>query len=221
MNCLDYRRSLLSGERESRAMKEHRLQCVGCAGMFAEQAPFERELRRALEVTPPPQFEQRLAEGARFQRRRVLAAAALGALALGAGSYAWLQRSDPLALACIDFVLMQEARSIVKGPMPRAAAEEALAATLPLARIERIGEVQHIGPCPFNGQNAYHVVLEVPQGKVTLLVMPEGTLGAAARGRRDGLHSSVVPLRNGAVGVVGADSGVVDSVAGALLRSQA
>lgn len=221
MNCLDYRRTLLCGEPESRPLKEHRLQCVSCAGVFAEQAPFERELRRALEVAPPPQFEQRLADGARWQRRRFLAAAALGTLAISAGSYAWLRRSDPLALACIDFVLMEEAKSILKGPMPRAAAEDALAATLPLARIERIGEVRHIGPCPFNGQNAYHVVLEVPQGKVTLLVMPEGTLGAAARGRRDGLHSSVVPLRSGAVGVVGADSGVVESVAGALRRSQA
>ena len=215
MNCLDYRRNLLSGDAENRVMKEHRLQCVNCAGVYAEHAQFERGLRHALEVAVPPQFEERLANAARRQRRRFLAAAAVGVLSIGAG-YAWLQRSDPLALACIDFVLMEEAKSILMGPMPRAAAEAALAATLPLARIERIGQVRHVGPCPLNGHNAYHLVLEVPQGKVTLLVMPEGTLDAVVRGRRDGLYASVVPLPKGSVGIVGADAGVVESVAGAL-----
>ena len=216
MNCLDYRRVLLAGEGENRAMKEHRLQCTACGGVFAEHARFERELRRGLQVAPPPQFEHRLASAVVLRRRRFLAAAAIGVLAIGAGGYSWLRRPDPLALACIEFVLMEEAKSILKGSMPRPEAERALAPTLPLARIERIGEVRHVLPCPFNGQNAYHVILEVPQGKVTLLVMPGGTVGAAARAQREGLYSSVVPLRTGSLGVVGADAAVVDSVAGAL-----
>lgn len=219
MNCLEYRRLLPSGEPESLAMKEHRLQCTACAAAFAEEAQFARELRHALEVAVPPQLEQRLVTAMVSRRRRFLAAAAIGALAIGGGGYAWLGRADPLALACIDFVLMQEAKSILKGSMPRPEAEAALAATLPLPHIERLGEVRHVGPCPFNGQNAYHVILEVPQGKVTLLVMPEGS--AAGRAMREGLYASVVPLRAGSVGVIGAESAVVDSVAGALRKSRA
>jgi hypothetical protein len=218
MNCLDYRRALLSGDSESRAMKEHRLQCAPCAAVLAENAQFERELRRALEVPVPPQVEQRLAVAVVAQRRQFLAAAAIGVLAIGAGGYSWLRRPDPVALACIDFVLMEEAKSILKGSMPRAEAEKALAPVLPLARIDRIGELRHVGPCPFNGQNAYHVIVEVPQGKVTLLVMPEGS--AAGRATREGLYSSVVRLRTGSVGVIGSDAGVVDSVAGALRSSR-
>jgi hypothetical protein len=218
MNCLDYRRVLLSGEAENGAMKEHRLQCPPCAAVFAENAQFERELRRAVEVPVPPQLEQRLATAVVSQRRRFLAAA-IGVLAVGAGGYSWLSRPDAIALDCIEFVLMEEAKSILKGSMARPEAETALAPTLPLARIDRIGEVRHIGPCPFNGQNAYHVILEVPQGKVTLLVMPEGS--AAGRAKREGLHASVVPLRSGSVGVIGADAAVVDSVAGALRSSRA
>lgn len=219
MNCLDYRRALLSGEAENRAMKEHRLQCPPCAAVLAENAQFERELRRAVEVPVPPQVEQRLATAVVSQRRRFLAAAAIGALAVGAGGYSWLSRPDAIALDCIEFVLMEEAKSILKGSMARPEAETVLAPTLPLARIDRIGEVRHIGPCPFNGQNAYHVIVEVPQGKVTLLVMPEGS--AAGRAKREGLHASVVPLRSGSVGVIGADAAVVDSVAGALRSSRA
>ncbi len=219
MNCLDYRRVLASGEAENGAMKEHRLQCPSCAAVFAQNAQFERELRRAVQVPVPPHVEQRLATPVLLQRRRFLAAAAVGALAMGAGGYAWLSRPDAIALDCIEFVLMEEAKSILKGSMARPQAEQALAATLPLARIDRIGEVRHIGPCPFNGQNAYHVIMEVPQGKVTLLVMPEGS--AAGRAKREGLYASVVPLRSGSVGVIGADAAVVDSVAGALRSSRA
>jgi hypothetical protein len=214
MNCLDYRRALLAGEGESRAMKEHRLQCTACAAVFAEHAQFERELRRGLEVAPPPQFEHRLTSAVVLRRRRFLAAAAVGALAIGAGGYSWLHRADPIALACIEFVLMEEAKSILKGSMAHAEADQALAPTLPLARLQRIGEVRHVLPCPFNGQTAYHVIMEVPQGKVTLLVMPEGS--AAGRAKREGLYSSVVSLRRGSVGIIGADAAVVDSVAGAL-----
>jgi len=218
MNCLDYRRALLAGENETRAMKEHRLQCTACGCVFAEHAQFERELRRGFAVPVPPGLEHRLATAVTSSRRRFLAAAAIGVLAVGAGSYAWLRRPDPLALACIEFVLMEEAKSILKGSMPRAEAEQALAATVPLARLERIGDVRHVLPCPFNGQTAYHVIMEVPQGKVTLLVMPEGS--AAGRAKREGLHASVVPLRTGSVGVIGADAAVVDSVAGALRSSR-
>lgn len=68
--------------------------------------------------------------------------------------------------------MKQEAKSIMLGPMPREEAGTALAVTLPHERVESIGQVKHIAPCPFNGQTSYHVVPMVPQGKVTLLVMP-------------------------------------------------
>jgi hypothetical protein len=100
--------------------------------------------------------------------------------------------------------------------MPREEARRVLAATLPLGRIEGVGQVRHVGPCPFNGRNAYHLVLAVPQGKVTLLVMP----GYPMRGRRsaskEGMMSMVVAAGDGSVGVIGTDAAVVESVAGAL-----
>jgi hypothetical protein len=215
MSCLDYRRVLGAGEAETAEMKAHRLQCCACAAQWREHAELERELRGGLAVEVPPGLEERLRNAIVLSRRRFLAAAGVAAAAAGIGAYAWLLRDAPLALACIDFVMKEEAKSIMMGAMPRADAEAELAATLPLARIERIGQVKHIGPCPFYGGTAYHVVLSVPQGKVTLLVMPDARV-AGEQASHDGMHARVVALRKGSVGVVGSDREVVNSVAGAL-----
>jgi hypothetical protein len=216
MNCLDYRRYLAAGDAETAEIKEHRLQCNACAAQWREHAEFERELRAGMAVEVPPGFEERVRNAIVFSRRRFLAAAGVALAAAGIGSYAWLRRDEPLALACIEFVMKEEVKSIMMGAMPRAEAEAALAATLPLERIERIGQVKHIGPCPFNGATAYHVVLSVPQGKVTLLVMPEGRVSGTQKADHDGLYASVVALRKGSLGVIGSDSAVVNSVIGAL-----
>ena len=216
MNCLDYRRMLLAGEGETEAMKAHRLQCAPCAQLLEENATFESDLRHALEVPVASGFENRLARTGLVRRRRFLAAAGIAALASGTGLFVWLARQDPLALACIDFVMKEEAKSIMMGAMPHADAARALAGSLPIERLQAIGQVRHISPCPFNGATAYHVVLAVPQGKVTLLVMPASAARNTRRADHDGLYASVVPAGKGSVGIVGTDASVVESVAGAL-----
>ncbi len=228
MKCLDYRRILLAGTGETGAMHEHRLECVFCSDLYREQALFEGELRCALDVPVPEGFAERLVAAApasggapapRSDRRRFLAATALADGAAGAaamGLYAWLGRDDPMAMACIDFVMKDEDKSIMMGAMPRAEAARALAQFLPVERLEGIGKVMHIAPCPFMGGTAYHVVLMVPQDKVTLLVMPGTTLAGRARAAHDGMYARVVARRKGAVGIVGANAAVVESVAGAL-----
>lgn len=216
MNCLDYRRGLLAGYGETEEMQAHRRQCAVCTELLHENDDFERELRRGLEVPVPPGLDDRLSKPFAASRRRFLAAAGFSALAAGAGAYAWFGRDDPLALACIQFVMMDEAKSIMMGAMARPAAEAALAETVPLARLESIGQVRHIRPCPFNGATAYHIVLAVPQGKVTLLVMPDTSLASGERARHEGMYSRVLSLTKGSVGIVGTDAAVVNSVAGAL-----
>ena len=225
MNCLEYRRILLSGDGETESMRGHRMHCATCEELLREHAAFEGELRVALEVPVAERFADRLLETLpvagsvdmpRQNRRRFLAAAAAAAGVIGVGLYAWRERDDPMAMACINFVMKDEAKSIMMGAMPRAEAARVLADSLPLDRLEGIGKVMHIGPCPFQGGTAYHVVLMVPQDKVTLLIMPDTPMPARARAAHDGMYASVVPLRKGSVGIVGANATVVDSVAGAI-----
>ena len=216
MNCLDYRRQLLAGTGETEAMRVHRLQCAGCEAEWREHGEFEQALRAGLEVAIPQGFAERMARAQVSRRRRFLAAAAGLFAAAGAGSLYYLSRQDPLALACIDFVMKEEAKSIMMGAMPRAEARRMLSGTLSLETIERVGQLKHVGPCPFNGRNAYHVVLMVPQGKVTLLVMPGYRMEGRRSAAKEGMSASVMPMGDGSVGIVGADLAVVESVAGAL-----
>ena len=129
MNCLDYRRILLSGDGETGTMREHRMTCVPCAELLGEHAAFEGELRNALEVPIPAALAERLVTAVpasgrtaapRPDRRRFLAAAAVAAGAIGIGLYAFRWRDDPMAMACIQFVMKDEAKSIMMGAMPRA-----------------------------------------------------------------------------------------------------
>jgi hypothetical protein len=225
MNCLDYRRGLLAGTGETDAMREHRLGCTACAELRLDHRAFESRLREAFAVPVPHGFEERLLDAVHSEsparassgRRRFLAAAAVAAGGIGVGLYAWLERDDPLALACIQFVMKEEAKSIMMGAMPPAEARRVLAAVLPYERLTRIGTIRHIGPCPFNGATAYHVVLSVPQEKVTLMIMPATRMSARKRAAHEGMHASVVPLgARGSVGIVGTNAAVVESVAGAL-----
>ena len=226
MNCLDYRRVLLSGVGETDTMRAHRVECGSCADLLKEHTAFEEQLRGAIEVPVPEGLADRLlgrvpASAAmvepRTDRRRFLAAAAVAAGAIGIGLYVWRGRDDPMAMACIQFVMKDEAKSIIMGAMPRAEAARMLADSLPVERLEQIGQIRHIAPCPFGGGTAYHVILMVPQDKVTLLVMPDTPMPASTRATHDGMHASVISLRKGSVGIVGANAAVVDSVAGAIL----
>ena len=225
MKCLDYRRVLLSGSGEAQAMRHHRMECVHCSGMHEEHMAFEAEMRGALEIPGPEGFADRLLEAApisvhdgapRPDRRRFLAAAAAAAGAIGIGLYAWRERDDPMAMACIQFVMKDEGKSIMMGAMPRAEAARMLADSLPIERLERIGQIRHIAPCPFGNGTAYHVILMVPQDKVTLLIMPDTAMSSRVRATHDGMYASVVPLRKGSVGVIGLNAAVVDSVVGSI-----
>jgi hypothetical protein len=216
MNCLDYRRLLLTGAPETGPMRTHRMQCAGCAAEWREHGAFEAALGQALRVPAPQGFAERMAVAQVLRRRRFLAAAATLVAAAGAGTWAWLARQDPLALACIDFVMKDEAKSIMMGAMPRDEARRMLVDTLPLDRVERVGQVKHVGPCPFNGRTAYHIVLMVPQGKVTLLVMPGYRMEGRRRAEKEGMDAVVMASGDGSVGIIGTDAAVVDSVMGAL-----
>jgi len=216
VNCLDYRRLLLTGAPETEAMRLHRMQCAGCAAEHREHGALESALREALEVAVPEGFAGRMARAQVLRRRRFLAAAAAVLAGAGAGGYAWLTRPDPVAMACIDFVMKDESKAIMMGGMPRAAAAAALEPTLPLSHLEKVGQVMHVGPCPFNGATAYLVILDVPQGKVSLLVMPSAKRERDGHADKEGMSAAVMPMHGGSVGIVGDDRALVASVMGAL-----
>lgn len=228
MNCIEYRRTLLAGGAESAPMRAHRLSCDSCSAYGAEHGALEAALKRALDVEAPSALADRLlaniassARGAQRPeptRRRFLALAAGVVAVAGVGAHLWANRDDPLALACIQFVMKEEAKSIMMGAIPRTEAARVIASVVSIERLEAIGQIKHIGPCPFNGGTAYHIVLAVPQDKVTLLVMPDAKLPTRGSALYDGLYATVMPIGEGSIGIVGERKAVVASIAGALRR---
>jgi hypothetical protein len=222
MNCLEYRRELLAGNPERSGMQAHRMQCAQCTAFRAEHLALERDLRDALEVPVPRALEARLIEQVlsvparpmhSASRRRWLVAAAAGlGSALIAGPYLWTTRDDPLALACIQWVIKEEAKSIMMGAMPRHEAQRVLADTLPLARIEQLGQIRHVAPCPFGDSTAYHVVLSRGDDKISLLVMPDRRVTRAMRAFHESLFATVVAVGSGSVGIVGPSKASISGV---------
>ncbi|MFN0303451.1 MAG: DUF3379 family protein [Burkholderiales bacterium] len=229
MNCLDYRRALLAEGDETQSMQAHRLHCTQCKAFFADHRAMERDLRRALEVPVPAGLESRLVDRVfgvsveelpnPHRRRWMIGAAATAISAIAGGAYFLAEPDDPLALACIQWVIKEEAKSIMMGAMPREESIRVLHSVVPLERIEQIGQVRHIAPCPFNDGTAYHVVLSRGADKVTLLVMPDSASGSGARALHEGMFARVIPIGSGRVGVIGTTKASVASVAAQLRAS--
>lgn len=97
-------------------------------------------------------------------------------------------RDDPAALAGIDFVVEEEANAILMAKAADPAELVRAARTLGLDLPSRLGEVRYIGTCPFQGTIAHHVTVTTPQGKATLLFLPDKPLDHRSAASAQGLH---------------------------------
>jgi hypothetical protein len=76
-----------------------------------------------------------------------------------------------------------------------------------------VGEISFAERCEFEGQVVPHIVVQTPQGPVTLLVLSHRPLARAVRFERGGYAGVVLPAPRGAVAVVGRGVEDFDAVA--------
>lgn len=213
MNCLEYRREALADPRRlPDEAQAHAAKCAACAQFRAETLKLDEALTEGLSVPLPQGFEQRIARNAKAQsgdgRRRFLALAASLVLGSGIGAGAYVaQRDDPLARAGIDFVIDQEVGAILSSKPSDLSALQSVARALDV-EIPRVGEVRYIGTCPFQGTIAHHVVIMTPEGKATLLLLPEKPVDGKARASARGLRAVVAPAGAGSVAIIAGDRGL-------------
>jgi len=205
VNCLETRRRVLAEPSVANAgLGEHLRDCPPCGRFAARARDFDESLRRVLDVDVPAVLADSLVwmsvERVRMRRRALIAGCASLAIAatLGAASM-WLQRDDPMALACIDFVVEEEANAILMSSRPDSDALRNAVNRLGIDLAPQFGSVRYIGNCLFQGTLAYHLIAATPQGKVTMLLMPERRLDAPRSGNARGLHASVVPVGSGSI----------------------
>ncbi len=213
MNCLEFRREVLTDpSRLDEQARAHAAECATCAQFNAETLRLDEILCTGLSVPLPQGFAQRIARNAMAAdvdaRRRFMALAASLVLgtAVGAGAYV-AQRDDPLARAGIDFVVDEEAHAILSAKPSDLSALQSVARALGV-EIPRVGEVRYIGTCPFQGTIAHHVVIMTPEGKATLLLLPEKTVGGKARASARGLRAVVAPAGAGSVAIIAGAGGL-------------
>lgn len=213
MNCLEFRREVLVDPRRlSDEAHGHAGKCASCAQFRAETLKLDEILCTGFSVPLPQGFEERIARNARApdidKRRRFMAVAASLVLGTGIGAGAYVaQRDDRLARAGIDFVIDQEVEAILTSKPSDPAALQSVARSLNV-QIPQMGEVRYIGTCPFQGTIAHHVVIMTPEGKATLLLLPEKAVGGKARASARGLRAVVAPAGAGSVAIIAGDAGL-------------
>lgn len=208
MNCLDLRRAaMIDPRRLDTEALAHAKTCDVCGVFLAEALALEDRLDDALQVPVPHGLKERAmrhaVEAPRFSRRYALAAGFV--LALGAGTAVLWPRNDPLALAGIDFVVYEEAQAILDAKPADPAVLRRVAVEVGIKLPGQLGELRYVGPCPFGGVTAHHVVLKTAYGKATLLLLPGRTLASRAVAVAHGFEAVVAPAIGGSVAII-ADS---------------
>lgn len=209
MNCLGVRREILvDPDHLSGEARAHAAECALCSQFHAESEKLDELVLAGLSVPVPEGLAQRVARNAMAgdgdSRRRFMALAASLVLATAVGTGVYVNdRDDPLARAGIDFVIDEEVNAILRSKPADPAALQTAVRTLNVELAPQIGEVRYIGTCPFQGTTAHHVVIITPQGKATLLLLPERPVEERARASARGLRAVVVPLGPGSMAIIG------------------
>jgi hypothetical protein len=207
MNCLELRRmAILEPRQLDEVAFKHAEHCDACRDFLARTLQFESDLVGALRVQVPAGAKERAVgaaiapAAARAPRWMAIAAGFVLAVALGL-AISW-PRNDPMALAGIDFVVYEEAQAILDAKPVDPEALQRVVAQLGIALPEQLGELRYVGPCPFAGTIAQHVVARTAMGKVTLLLLPDRPLATRAVASARGLEAVITPAGRGSVAIV-------------------
>jgi hypothetical protein len=211
LNCLEFRRHLLEDPRRRLGVDaiKHRKACADCAAYFVHLTRLESELATAAIVPMPEGLADRVLRNHELGKARAQNRLAAAASLVLAASLTVLITLIPMhkhaALAAIDHVLHDEPRELLAG---RAGDRRVLAPILAQAGLSIAADrvhVRYLGQCPFRDGIAYHVLLDTPFGKATLLVTPDKPLNSRIVTSGRGLSAVAIPARRGSYALV-ADS---------------
>lgn len=216
MNCLEFRRRV--GAEPSAAgedIEAHRRDCPACARYQDELHAMDGLIARALAVEPAritkAALAPRLAEPA--PRRRLFAIAASIAVGLSVGLV--LLVSAPrasVAREVVDHVMHEPATWAATLPI----APDALAGVLDPdgTRLRPgVGDVTFAARCVHDGHVVPHLVVRMPEGTITVLLLLHREIAKPVQIAERGLTGVVLPAPRGSIAVVGQGIADLDGVA--------
>jgi len=217
IDCLELRRRVGAEPFAADAgLEAHLAGCAACTRYRDEVRAMDGVIARALAVDVARLRKSaagEAAEGAPRGRRRWFAIAASVAVGLAVGlTLLTLAPRASIAREVVDHVIHEPAT--LAGTVPLAPA--ALAGVLGPegARIRPgIGEVTFAARCVHDGHVVPHLVVRMPEGVVTVLVLTHRDVGKPLRIEDRGLIGRVLPAPRGSIAIVGQDLADPDAVA--------
>ncbi|MBI3570704.1 MAG: DUF3379 family protein [Gammaproteobacteria bacterium] len=206
MNCLEFRRLCLTELDSNEAeFLQHTRDCHPCAEFRHQQKRHEDSLRQAFAIVPPTGLEARILLRQSFTRttrtRQAVAASIIVVIVTAALAWLWAtpHTLEAEVLAHIHAEPEHLAATGPESPVKVASVLHALGAKLR----GNLGEVRHAGICDIRRRPGVHLVLAGRLGPVTVLLLPDETVGGRAHFQRDGFQGLLIPVGNGAAAIVG------------------
>lgn len=223
MNCQDFRHECLAeaGPR-SDAARDHVAGCARCRAFADDFAGFEALLQQAVSVPVAADLQARLraARPRREGRPRVLALAASLVVAVAGGLLMLnVERLSPpaggLPQELVAHALDPHVRPAPQPlPMQRVAGFMAAYGVTPQVAMP----VHYAARCLVGGHYGAHLVLDLPQGVVTAIILPGERPAERANYRIERRHVVVLPTPGGSLGLVSTSQAAVAAAERLLTR---
>jgi hypothetical protein len=214
MNCLEFRRRVGAEPfAADAAIEAHRRECAPCARHQDELRAMDGLIQRALEVNPPPRESAAAPALPRAWRPRFFAIAA--SLVAGVAVALVVLVAAPraaIAREVVGHVLHEPGVTDETAALPPAA----VAAVLDPSGMRLgggAGSVSFAARCVFDGQVVPHLVVQRPEGPVTVMVLGHRSIARPVRFSQSGYAGVVLPAPRGAIAVIGQDIADLDAVA--------
>jgi len=215
MDCLEFRRRV--GAEPALAgsdIEAHRRECPACARHHDELRAMDAQIARALavDVRRIQRAAEEKASAGTTARPRWLALAASIVIGVSVGLALWIS-SPRLSLAreVIGHVASEPGSMVNTVPIEPGA----LAGVLDPegARLRPVGNVTFAARCVYEGHVVPHLVVRMPQGPVTVLLLRHRSVSAKTRIAEQGYTGIVLPAPRGSIAIVGRDQKDLDAIA--------
>lgn len=232
MNCSDARFALAADPRSAeRALLEHLEQCPACAAYAGDMHELDRRLRDALEVPvpevtlpsgpypTPPQGAAPAGSLARraTTRRFALAASAAGVAILLGLLWAGFPR-ESLASAVVAHMAEEPDAWSTSVALSEADIDEVMSRSRVRLTHGR-QEVTYAHSCWFRGRHVPHLVVQTPEGPVTVLVLPNEPIRQSIRFDEGGYQGTLVSAPRGSIAVLARTEADVAGIAEQVLAA--
>lgn len=194
-------------------LEEHLQACSACSQFRTEMRSLDANIRRALER--PPQVAPARRPAARWRQWALAASAVFATFAVVA---LWVLRpTDTLARAVVAHVQHEPESWAATQNLSGASIGEALHDSGVELNITS-DQFTYAQSCWFRGHYVPHLVLQTPQGPVTVLILRHQQVSGRRTFREAGMSGVIVPAGSGSIAVLSKDGADLDAVAAQMQR---